>query len=73
MGLADEMYAACGMTSTVSVSVSCPIVILRCGPIGMRRYREFQYDDNFAPADYSAFVGELHSMSQHYVSRLLSR
>lgn len=39
----------------------------------MRRYREFQYDDNFAPADYSAFVGELHSMSQHYVSLLLSR
>ena len=33
----------------------------------MKRYREFQYDINFAPAEYTAFVEELHSKSQHYI------
>nr|XP_019012327.1 alpha-glucosidase [Kwoniella pini CBS 10737]OCF51108.1 alpha-glucosidase [Kwoniella pini CBS 10737] len=33
----------------------------------MRAYREFQYDQNYAPAEYKAFVDELHSMNQHYI------
>jgi hypothetical protein len=36
----------------------------------MKRYREFQYDINFDPTDYKAFVDDLHSMNQHYVSFL---
>ncbi|WWC87629.1 uncharacterized protein L201_002519 [Kwoniella dendrophila CBS 6074] len=33
----------------------------------MRAYREFQFDQNYAPDDYRAFVDELHSMNQHYI------
>ncbi|WRT65354.1 uncharacterized protein IL334_002297 [Kwoniella shivajii] len=33
----------------------------------MRAYREFQFDQNYAPADYKAFIDELHSMNQHYI------
>ncbi|WVF67066.1 hypothetical protein IAT40_001810 [Kwoniella sp. CBS 6097] len=33
----------------------------------MRAYREFQYDQNYQPAEYKAFVDELHSMNQHYI------
>jgi hypothetical protein len=34
---------------------------------GMRSYREFQFDDNFAPAEYKAFVEYLHQNDQYYV------
>nr|XP_019004572.1 alpha-glucosidase [Kwoniella mangroviensis CBS 8507]OCF68033.1 alpha-glucosidase [Kwoniella mangroviensis CBS 8507] len=33
----------------------------------MRAYREFQFDQNYAPDEYKAFVDELHSMNQHYI------
>ncbi|WVR04138.1 hypothetical protein IAU60_001137 [Kwoniella sp. DSM 27419] len=33
----------------------------------MRAYREFQYDQNYAPAEYKAFIDELHSNNQHYI------
>jgi hypothetical protein len=34
----------------------------------MRHYREFQFDQNYSPDEYKAFVDELHSNNQHYVS-----
>ncbi|KAK8861244.1 hypothetical protein IAR55_002063 [Kwoniella newhampshirensis] len=33
----------------------------------MRHYREFQFDQNYDPAEYKAFVDELHSNGQHYI------
>lgn len=35
----------------------------------MRQYRQFQFDQNYAPAEFKAFVNELHSKHQHYVRR----
>lgn len=35
----------------------------------MRHYREFQFDQNYSPDEYKAFVDALHSNNQHYVSR----
>ncbi|WWD16855.1 hypothetical protein CI109_101287 [Kwoniella shandongensis] len=33
----------------------------------MRRYREFQFDQNYEPAEYTAFIEELHANNQHYI------
>ncbi|KAK4687888.1 alpha-glucosidase, partial [Tremellales sp. Uapishka_1] len=33
----------------------------------MRHYREFQFDDNFSPAEYKSFIDYLHSNNQHYI------
>ena len=33
----------------------------------MRRYREFQFDVNFDPADFKAFIEYLHSNNQRYI------
>lgn len=39
----------------------------------MRAYREFQFDDNYSPKEYGAFVDELHSNNQYYVSVITLR
>lgn len=49
-------------------SVGCRSLLIN----RMRAYREFQFDDNYSPAEYGAFVDELHSNNQYYVSLMPS-